>query len=141
MIKPRHKAREIALQTLYEYDTTTHTTIAVLERAFTENILDEETIQFATELVNGVNSHRTEIDTVIHSHAASWPLDQIATIDRNILRLAIYELLHNNKVPVQVAINEAVELAKDFGADSSPRFINGVLRTISRLTTRENLEN
>jgi N utilization substance protein B len=83
-----------------------------------------------------VVGNREKIDEQIRHFAPAWPLDQMAIVDRNILRLAIYELLHNNKVPVKVAINEAVDLAKSFGADSSPRFINGVLSSVSNLATR-----
>ncbi|MCL2281285.1 MAG: transcription antitermination factor NusB [Dehalococcoidia bacterium] len=136
MISERHKARETALQALYELDLTAHPLVDVLAHSVAENNLSEEGDQFVRELVDGVVTHRMEIDEQIRQHAAAWPLEQLAMIDRNILRLAIYELLHNNKVPIKVAINEAVELAKDFGADSSPRFINGVLSSISHLATR-----
>ncbi|MCL2707426.1 MAG: transcription antitermination factor NusB [Dehalococcoidia bacterium] len=136
MISERHKAREAALQALYEIDLTTHPLTDVLTRSIVENKLSEEGKRFARELVDGIVTNRQEIDAQIRSHASTWPLEQIAMVDRNILRLAIYELLHNNKVPIKVAINEAIELAKDFGADSSPRFINGVLSSISHLATR-----
>jgi N utilization substance protein B len=136
MISERHKAREAALQSLYEIDLTTHQLVDALSYAIAESELSEEGAQFTRELVAGVMVHRMEIDEQIRQHASAWPLEQIAMVDRNILRLAIYELLHNNKVPIKVAINEAIELAKDFGADSSPRFINGVLSSISHLATR-----
>jgi len=136
MISERHKARETALQALYEIDLTTHTLADVFSHSITEGILSEDGIQFTRELIDGVLQHKAEIDEQIRHHASAWPLEQIAIIDRNILRLAIYELLHNNKVPVKVAINEAIELSKDFGADSSPRFVNGVLSSVSHLATR-----
>ncbi|MCL1886224.1 MAG: transcription antitermination factor NusB [Dehalococcoidia bacterium] len=136
MASERHKARETALQVLYEIDLTVHPLADVLARSTAEDRLSEEGKLFARELAQGVMAHRLEIDEQIRRHASAWPLEQIAMIDRNILRLAIYELLHDNKVPIKVAINEAVELAKDFGTDSSPRFINGVLSSISHLATR-----
>jgi len=95
-----------------------------------ENELSEELTKFARDLVEGVVRHKTEIDATIQKFAPAWPVDQLAVLDRNILRLAIFEVLHDNNVPVKVAINEAVELAKAFGADSSARFINGVLGSI-----------
>jgi len=82
-----------------------------------------------------VLEHQEEIDAVIRQKAPAWPLEQVAVIDRNILRLAIYEILIDNRVPVRAAINEAVELAKSFGGESSPKFINGVLGSVSIMTT------
>ena len=87
-------------------------------------------MEYASELVLGVCSHLAEIDAHIQSAAREWPLQQMARIDKNILRLAIYEILFNNTVPAKAAINEAVELAKQFGSNTSSRFINGVLGTI-----------
>jgi len=136
MITERRKAREAALQALYEIDLTSHPLADAIEYSIAESALSQEMAQFARELVNGVMAYRTEIDEQIRRHASAWPLEQIAIVDRNILRLAIYELIHNNKVPIRVAINEAIELAKDFGADSSFRFINGVLSSVSHLATR-----
>jgi N utilization substance protein B len=86
--------------------------------------------------VTGVLAHREQIDKTIENTAPAFPLDQVAVIDRNILRLAIYEILIDNRVPMRAAINEAVELAKDFGGENSSRFINGVLGSVSVLTTR-----
>ena len=136
MTGERRKARELTLQVLYEIDLTGHASDRVMARTIEENSLTPEGVDFARELLEGVISKREKIDEQIRHFATAWPLDQMSIVDRNILRLAIYELLHNNKVPVKVAINEAVELAKSFGADSSPRFINGVLSSISNLTTR-----
>jgi N utilization substance protein B len=87
-------------------------------------------------LVTGVIQNQERIDENIQSFAPAWPIEQIPAVDRNILRLAIFEILIDNKVPVKVAINEAVELAKTFGADSSSRFINGVLGSVSLLVNR-----
>ena len=136
MTGERRKARELALQALYEIDLAGHASDDVMSRFIEENTLSPEGAAFSRELLDGVVQNREKIDEQIRHFASAWPLDQIAVVDRNILRLAIYELLHNNKVPVKVAINEAVELAKSFGADSSPRFINGVLSSISHLATR-----
>jgi N utilization substance protein B len=84
-----------------------------------------------------VLTNKDRIDSIIQTHAPAWPVAQLAIIDRNILRLAIFEILLNNKVPVKAAINEAVELAKTFGSENSPRFINGVLGTVSAGLSRE----
>ena len=129
-MKVRHKARITALQALYEIDCTTHPPGVVIEQRLAQTELPETGQNFARALVQGVGQHRVQLDTHIKKYAPEWPVDQIAIIDRNILRLAIYELLINDDTPVKVAINEAVELAKTFGSDSSSRFINGVLGTL-----------
>ena len=126
----RRQARMIALQTLYEYDTAQHLPEEVLQRHAEDRHLQPKVVEYARELVLGVCSHLAEIDAQIQSAAQEWPLQQMARIDKNILRLAIYEILFNNTVPAKAAINEAVELAKQFGSDTSSRFINGVLGTI-----------
>lgn len=126
----RRRARKIALQTLYETDTTGHDSEAVLGR-MAEEESQHQVAAFAQELVAGVMEHKSRIDAIIASYAPSWPVEQLPVIDRNILRLAIFELLINNKVPQRAAINEAVELAKSFGSDSSPKFVNGVLGSVS----------
>ncbi len=126
----RRQARMIALQTLYEYDTAHHTPTEVLHRHAEERHLQPKVVEYAKELLLGVCDHLADIDAHIQSAAREWPLQQMARIDKNILRLAIYEILFNNTVPAKAAINEAVELAKTFGSDTSSRFINGVLGTI-----------
>jgi N utilization substance protein B len=120
----------IALQTLYEYDITNHVPTEVLQRHAEERNLHPKVVEYASELVLGTCSHLADIDAHIQSAAREWPLQQMARIDKNILRLAIYEILFNNTVPAKAAINEAVELAKTFGSETSSRFINGVLGTI-----------
>jgi N utilization substance protein B len=127
----RRKARVKALQALFEIDSVGHDVVEVLGRQAEEDPLEEESAIFMKELVEGVLSNKGEIDSVIEIYAPAWPVAQMALIDRNILRLAIFEILFNNKVPVKVAINEAVELAKMFGGDNTPKFINGVLGTVS----------
>jgi N utilization substance protein B len=134
----RHKARTLALQALYEIDMVGHDPEATVDHLLEEERLTEENAAFARDLVRGVTRYRDKLDVHIHRFAPVWPVEQIAVIDRNILRLAIFEILLDNRVPVKVAINEAVELAKEFGSDNSPRFINGVLGAVSALTKNEN---
>jgi N utilization substance protein B len=126
----RRQARTIALQTLYECDLTSHAPEEVLQRHAQERNLQSKVAEYAEELVLGAQSHLADIDAHIQSAAQEWPLQQMARVDKNILRLAIYEILFNNSVPAKAAINEAVELAKTFGSETSSRFINGVLGTI-----------
>jgi len=128
----RHKARMVALQALFESDCTSHNAEASLSRLAEEQGLPESAVSFATELVKGVLAHKKEIDALIQAHAPNWPVQQLSVVDRNILRLAIFEISIENKVPLKAAINEAVELAKTFGSESSPKFINGVLGAISK---------
>ena len=134
MVWLRRKARGVALQALYEIDSTGHSPEGVLERLLTEEKLHRENADFVHGLVTGVIQNKEKIDLSIKDFAPAWPLEQMPAIDRNILRLAIFEILiDNNKVPIKVAINEAVELAKTFGSDSSSRFVNGVLGSVSAL--------
>jgi N utilization substance protein B len=134
----RRKARSIALQALYEIDSVQHDPEETLNNLQAEAKLSEENLGFARELVDGVIKYKEKLDAQIHRYAPAWPIEQIAFIDRNILRLAIFEILIDNKIPVKVAINEAVELAKNFGGDSSSKFINGVLGAISANINKEN---
>ena len=133
---PRRKARAIALQALYEIDCTRHEVEAVLGRLLAEGVLSEENNAFVQELVSQAIQNKEEIDRNIQRFAPAWPIEQISVIDRNILRLAIFEVLFDNKVSVKVAINEAVELAKKFGSDNSSKFVNGVLGSVSALAER-----
>lgn len=130
-MKARRKARTIALQALYEVDCTTHTVESVLEQRLVEQPLAAELEAFARCLVAGVLEHALRLDRLIHKYAPEWPLDQMAIIDRNILRIAIWEFAVDRQTPTKVAINEAVELAKLYGSDSAPRFINGVLGALA----------
>ncbi len=132
----RRKARELALQALYEIDSVGHEMARVLTSLLANGGLPEESNAFVRELVSGVIQNKEKIDLNIKNFAPAWPIEQIPVVDRNILRLAIFEILLNNKVPVKVAINEAVELAKTFGSDNSPRFVNGVLGSVSALVNR-----
>jgi N utilization substance protein B len=132
----RHKARAVALQALYEVNSVGHDVEKVLPHLLEESGLSEENAAFARGLVSGVLKNKKKIDQHIKNFAPAWPVEQIPAVDRNILRLAIFEILLDNSVPVKVAINEAVELAKTFGSDSSPRFVNGVLGSVSVLASR-----
>ena len=136
MVGIRRKARIIALQTLYEVDCAGHEAGEAVNRVLADAGLPEEPAAFARELVSGVVQNREEIDRNIQSLASNWPVEQIPVVDRNIIRLAIFEILLDNRVPVKVAINEAVELAKMFGSESSPKFVNGVLGSVSKLARR-----
>ena len=136
MVGARRKARATALQALYEIDSVGHDIEETLTRLLDNVNLPEESVVFVHELVNGVIQNRVEIDQNIKNFAPAWPVKQIPLIDRNILRLAIFEILLDNKVPVKVVINEAVELSKTFGSDNSARFVNGVLGSISTLANR-----
>ena len=127
----RHKTRAFALRVLFEADTARRDARVILERALKDSHATKELAGFARELVEGVLDNQRVIDDAIGKHATAWPLEQLPAIDRNILRLAMYEILIDNKVPVGVAISEAVVLAKDYGSEGSPRFINGVLGAVS----------
>jgi transcription antitermination protein NusB len=133
----RHKAREVALQVLYEIDAVGHKPEEAISRILSRIEVTEDVAGFATELINGVIQDKEQLDQNIRDFAPAWPLDQISIVDRNILRLAIFEILHDNKIPVKVAINEAVELAKTFGSNNSSRFINGVLGSVSNLAANK----
>lgn len=130
-MKARRRARRVTLEVLYEYDIVKHPPGEVLKRRLDENQMEQAGIEFASQLVQGVITYLENMDILIARYAPEWPLDQMAVIDRNILRIAIYEFLVSDETPVKVAINEAVELAKTYGSDSAPRFINGVLGTLA----------
>ena len=128
---PRRKARVVAMQALYEADVSPHSALEAVARRSAEANLSDEQAAFAGSLVEGVIEHREALDDVIRQAATQWPVEQLSAIDRNILRLAIREILMNNGAPIRAAINEAVELAKTYGSDSSARFVNGVLGSVS----------
>lgn len=129
-IGQRRKARRAALQVLYEIDTTDHKPGVVLEARQVVARLEADGLAFLRWLISGVVTHKTDMDQLIGRYAPEWPVEQLAVVDRNILRMSIFELLNpDSDVPAKVVVNEAVELAKIFGSDSSPRFVNGVLGT------------
>ena len=130
-MKDRTKARGIALQALYELDVTDHPIGTVLTDRMASTELDDDLVLFFRSIVLGVFPIREELDSFIADHAPDWPLDQVAIIDRNILRIALYELAVTDDTPLKVAINEAVELAKMYGSDSASRFVNGVLGSLA----------
>ena len=136
MVWARRRARALVLQALYEVDSAGHGAEEVVTRLLAEEKLPEENANFIRELVTGVIQNKGKIDENIRGFAPTWPLEQIPVVDRNILRLAIFEILLDNKVPVKVAINEAVELAKAFGSDNSSKFVNGVLGSVSTLVSK-----
>ncbi|NHZ72078.1 MAG: transcription antitermination factor NusB [Aquificales bacterium] len=135
-MKTRRRARRVTLETLYEYDIANHPPGEILQRRLEANYMEQSGVEFASYLVQGTIEHQEEMDVLISRYAPEWPLDQMAVIDRNVLRIAIYEFLIDGNTPVKVAINEAVELAKTYGSDSAPRFINGVLGTLADQTTQ-----
>ncbi len=130
----RHLSRSIAMQSLYEWDFSGRKgdLNKIIERNIEEFGPGLEDKSFVWELVTGVVQHISDIDKVIEKAAPEWPVDQITIVDRNILRIGLYELLYSKKeeVPPKVAINESIELAKSFGGESSGRFVNGVLGTV-----------
>jgi len=130
-MKARRKARGLALQALYEVDCAGHAPAVVLTSRLEEQPLPPELADFASRLVEGVLAHAADLDQLIHLHAPEWPLEQMAVIDRNILRMAIWEFIVERDTPTKVAINEAVELAKLYGSDSAARFVNGVLGVLA----------
>jgi N utilization substance protein B len=136
-MKPRTKARSIALQVLYEIDLVGHPPMLALtnrldeERITDAASLDEHTISFITRIVKGVAPIAAVLDATIAEHAPEWPINEVAVVDRNILRIALWEFAIDEDTPLKVAINEAVELAKLFGSDSAARFVNGVLGSLA----------
>lgn len=130
----RHLARSIVLQSLYEWDFSNRDRdlVGIVQRNMDEFGLGINEPEFVWKMVKGVVDHLTEIDEIISKSAIEWPFDQIALIDRNVLRIGVYELLYVNheEVPYKVAINESIELAKNYGGVNSGKFINGVLGTV-----------
>ena len=130
-MKPRTRARGIALQALYEIDLTGHPPEQVLNERLAETPLEDNLGDFARQIVMGILPIVRQLDQIIAKHAPEWPLDQVAIIDRNIMRIALWEIAVSNQTPLKVAINEAVELGKVYGSESTPRFVNGVLGSLA----------
>ncbi len=130
-MKPRTRARGIALQALYEIDLTGHPAEQVINERLAETPLEDNLGEFARQIVMGILPIVRELDQIIAKHAPEWPLDQVAIIDRNIMRIALWEIAVSNQTPLKVAINEAVELGKVYGSESTPRFVNGVLGSLA----------
>ncbi len=130
-MKSRTKARSIALQALYEVDISGHLPGTALEERLTDEPLDSSLADFARQIVFGVLPIVDRLDGFIAQHAPEWPMDQVAIIDRNILRIALWEFAVAGITPIKVAINEAIEMSKIYGSDSTPRFVNGVLGSLA----------
>lgn len=128
----RHLARTVAMQTLYEWDFNDRKQglLDLARHNLKEFAPDFNDGGFSERVVKGVEEHRQEIDSVIEHYAPEWPIQQITIVDRNILRIGVYELKFTKDIPPKVAINEAIELAKSFGGESSGRFVNGVLGAV-----------
>lgn len=136
----RRQARIVTLLSLFESDSVNHDPLMVTNRYIETFGLSADVARFTRNLVLGVIDNRDKLDAHISGAASSWPVDQMAKVDKNILRLAIFEILFNNDVPTKAAINEAIELAKSFGSDSSSRFVNGVLGAIVAQQAKERSE-
>ena len=139
----RRLARETALQVLFERDLTKEppNTAQIVERLATEFVIPEPSKIFAQELVDGTIAHQDEIDQTIASIAQDWTLSRMANVDRNVMRLATYEILFCPDIPGRVSLNEAIELAKRFGGEESAKFVNGILdRVVANVSKVERKE-
>jgi N utilization substance protein B len=123
----RRRAREVALQLLFQYDTNPNVPRPGLERFVQDRLKEEAAATFALALYDGARTHSADIDARLTAVAENWRLPRMAVVDRNVLRLGAYELLYAPEVPANVAINEAIELARRYGSAGSPAFVNGVL--------------
>jgi transcription antitermination protein NusB len=130
-MKSRTKARGIALQVLYEIDLAGHAPGTAIEERLNDEQIEKSLAEFVRQIVTGVLPISEKLDNLIAQHAPEWPMDQVAVIDRNILRIALWEFAVAACTPIKVAINEAIELAKIYGSDSTPRFVNGVLGSLA----------
>lgn len=130
-MQPRRRARGLAIEVLYEIDCAGHAPEVVLAARQSAKSLPETAARFAEELIRGVLANQDKMDELITQYAPEWPVPQLAIIDRNVLRIAIFELAIERTTPIKVAINEAVELAKLYGSESSARFVNGVLGSVT----------
>lgn len=131
----RHLARALVLQSLYEWDfhrLSDEKALDIIERNLAEFAPELDEKPFALALTKGITQHHADIDAAIAKFAPDWPLERITTVDRNVLRIGIYELINDSSIPSKVAINEAIELAKTFGGESSGKFVNGVLGAVFR---------
>ena len=131
----RRKAREHALQILYQLDIKKEKPSAsILKNFWAEYNPDNEVKLFAEEIVKGTFKHLAKINGLIHQCAKNWSLDRMAVVDRNVLRMAVYEILYRLDIPTSVTINEAIEIAKKYGTDESGSFVNGILDSVARMT-------
>ena len=131
----RRKAREHALQILFQLDIRKEKpSAALLKRFWAEYESDDEVKAFAEEIVKGTFKHFVKINDLTHQCAKNWSLDRMAVVDRNVLRMAVYEILYRMDIPTSVTINEAIEIAKKYGTDDSGAFVNGILDSVARVT-------
>ncbi len=132
----RRLSREFAVQLLYQLDLNPEPIASVLADFWAERPYDAKTRDFAEELVKGVEEHKKSLDTLIREHATNWDIRRITTVDRNVLRVALYEMTHCPDIPPVVSINEAVDIARKFGTEESGRFLNGILDSIMKKLQR-----
>jgi N utilization substance protein B len=133
----RRRAREYALQILFQLDIRKEKPSAtIFKRFWEEHSSDDEVKTFAEETVKGTYKHIDKINKQIHACAKNWSLDRMATVDRNVLRMAVYEILYRMDIPASVTINEAIEIAKKYGTEESGAFVNGILDSAARLTRK-----
>jgi N utilization substance protein B len=138
----RRKAREFALQILFQLDIRKEKpTLTLFKRFWTEFEPDDEVRAFTEEIVKGTFKHLKVINEKILASAKNWSLDRMATVDRNVLRMAAYEILYRMDIPPSVTINEAIELAKKFGTDESGAFVNGILDNVARMAGKVDAKN
>lgn len=128
----RRKAREFALQILFQYDLANGNIKEIMENFWKEKKANSKIVSFCSQLVNGAIENLKEIDNCISRHSLNWKLERMSAVDRNVLRIATYELLFLKETPSPVVINEAIEVAKKFGTEDSAKFINGILDAIRR---------
>jgi len=126
-VNTKSDARAVILQCLCEYDLVDHDIVPVMSRVFDSSVFTNEATLFSKLIIEKIQENKIEIDQIISSNAPTWPIDQLPTVDRNILRLALTEIIWIQQAPSAVVINEAVELAKIFGSEGSSKFVNGVL--------------
>ncbi len=134
----RHQARVLAMQILYEADLTGHSTSEILVRTRNQEATPDETLEYTSFLLTGVRARERDITVEIEMSAPDYPISGIAPIDRSILQIGVFEALYADDVPLRAAINEAVEIAREYGGDASARFINGVLGSISERAAPQN---
>lgn len=133
----RRKAREYALQILFQLDVRKEKPAAIIfKRFWEERSPDDEVKTFTEEIVKGTAKHIEKINKQIHACARNWSLDRMATVDRNVLRMAVYEILYRRDIPASVTINEAIEIAKKYGTDESGSFVNGILDSVARIARK-----
>ncbi len=140
-MRNRTKAREYALQMLYQVDVSQGQWQQIIEEFLVQATVPEDVKAFAKRLVEGTLTRLEEIDRLVSSHADNWQLNRMAVVDRNILRMGTYELLYVEDVPPKVSLNESVDLAKRFGDEESGKFVNGILDTIHKTHGRPGAPN